>query len=99
MPILRPVFHRRISEIEKKKFSVSGTVADLSTTNPEIKVSNPATGQLNEGKSAASFCGHVAAWVPDMFYNFYLVINDKIINNSTRHDRVCLEIFVKRDDI
>jgi hypothetical protein len=44
------------SHPHQKRFSVSGTVADLSTTNPEIKVSNPATGQLNEGKSAASFC-------------------------------------------
>jgi hypothetical protein len=71
------------SHPHQKKFSVSGTVADLSTTNPEIKVSNPATGQLDEGKSAGSFCRQVAAWVPDMFCNFYLVKNDKIANNST----------------
>jgi hypothetical protein len=25
---------------------------------------------LNEGKSAAIFCHLVAAWFPDMFYNF-----------------------------
>jgi hypothetical protein len=25
----------------------------------------------------------VAAWVPDMFYNFYLEKNHKIVNNST----------------
>jgi hypothetical protein len=44
------------SHPHQKKFSVSGTVAELWTTNPEIKVSNPATAQTNEGKSAASFC-------------------------------------------
>ncbi len=38
----------------------------------------------NEGKSAASFCHQVAEWFPDMFYNFYLVKNNKIAkNNST----------------
>jgi hypothetical protein len=31
--------------------------------------------EKNEGKSAASFWRQVAAWVPDMFYNFYLVKN------------------------
>jgi hypothetical protein len=35
-----------------------------------------------EGKSAASFCRQVAALVPDMFSNFYLVKNHKIANNS-----------------
>jgi len=25
----------------------------------------------------------MAAWVPDMFWNFYKVTNDKIANNST----------------
>jgi hypothetical protein len=37
---------------------------------------------LNEGKSAASFCGKVAAWFPDMFCNFYVVKNHKIAKNS-----------------
>jgi hypothetical protein len=37
---------------------------------------------FNEGTSAASFCHQVAALVPDMFWNFYLVKNDKIANNS-----------------
>jgi hypothetical protein len=37
---------------------------------------------FNEGKSAASFCRQVAASVPDMFCNFYLVKNHKIANNS-----------------
>jgi hypothetical protein len=36
-----------------------------------------------EGESAASFCCQVAAWVPDMFCNFYLVKNHKIAKNST----------------
>jgi hypothetical protein len=35
----------------------------------------------NEGVSAASFCHHVAALVPDMLSNFYLVKNCKIANN------------------
>ncbi len=38
---------------------------------------------LIEGKLAASFCRQVAAWVPGMFCNFYLVKNLKIANNST----------------
>jgi hypothetical protein len=36
-----------------------------------------------EGKSAAIFCCQVAAWVPGMFCNFYLVKNHKIAKNST----------------
>ncbi len=32
--------------------------------------------------SAASFCCQVAALVPDMYCNFYLVKNHKIVNNS-----------------
>ncbi len=35
----------------------------------------------NEGISAASFCPQVAAWVPDMFCNFYLLKNRKIAKN------------------
>jgi hypothetical protein len=35
-----------------------------------------------EGKSAARFCHQVAAWVPDMFCNFYLVKHHKIANTS-----------------
>ena len=38
---------------------------------------------LNEGKSVASFCLQVAAWVSDMFCNFYLAKNHKIAQNST----------------
>jgi hypothetical protein len=37
---------------------------------------------FNEGISAASFCHQVAALVPDMFCNFYLVKNHNIANNS-----------------
>jgi hypothetical protein len=33
--------------------------------------------KANEEKSAASFCHQVAALVPDMFSNFYLVKNKK----------------------
>ncbi len=36
----------------------------------------------NEGKSAASFCHQVAALVPAMFCNFYIVKNNKIADNS-----------------
>jgi hypothetical protein len=38
---------------------------------------------MNEGKSAASFFCQVAAWVPDVFCNFYLEKNQKIAKNST----------------
>jgi hypothetical protein len=36
---------------------------------------------LQKGKSAASFCRQVAAFVPDMFCNIYLAKNHKIANN------------------
>jgi hypothetical protein len=35
-----------------------------------------------EGKSAASFCCKGAAWFPDMFCNFYLVKNHKILKTQ-----------------
>ncbi len=38
---------------------------------------------INEGKSAASFCCQVAAWFTYMFFNFCLVKNHKITKNST----------------
>jgi hypothetical protein len=41
------------------------------------------SGQLDDGKSAASFCRQVAAWFSDMFYNFYSAKNNKIAKNST----------------
>jgi hypothetical protein len=38
----------------------------------------------NEGKSPASYCHQVAAWVPDIFCSFYFMKNHKIANkNST----------------
>jgi hypothetical protein len=37
----------------------------------------------NDGKLAASFCRQVAALVPDMFCNFYLVKNYIVAKNST----------------
>jgi hypothetical protein len=43
----------------------------------------PAVVHKHEGKSAASFCHQVAAWVPDMFCKYHLVKNHKIANNST----------------
>ncbi len=36
----------------------------------------------NEGKWAASFCRKVAAFVPDMFCNFYIVKKHNVVNNS-----------------
>jgi hypothetical protein len=38
---------------------------------------------LNEQKSAASFCFQVAAWMPDMFCNFYIIKYQKIAKHST----------------
>jgi hypothetical protein len=37
----------------------------------------------DEGKSATSCSHQVAAWVLDMFFNFYIVKNHKIANKST----------------
>jgi len=34
-------------------------------------------------KLVSIYCHQVAAWVPDMFCNIYLVKNHKIANNST----------------
>jgi hypothetical protein len=33
---------------------------------------------IKQGKSAACFCHQVAAWVPDMFSNFYFMKNHNI---------------------
>jgi hypothetical protein len=41
----------------------------------------------NEGKSAAIFCRQVAAWIPDMFCNFYSVKNHKIAKKLNNHKR------------
>jgi hypothetical protein len=37
-------------------------------------------------ESAASFCCQVAAWVPDVFCNFYFVKNPRIARNSAATD-------------
>ncbi len=37
---------------------------------------------INQDKSATIFCHQVAAWVPDMFCNFYFMKSHKIANNS-----------------
>ena len=37
---------------------------------------------FNEGKSATRFCHQVAAWVSNIFWNFYFVKIQKITNNS-----------------
>ncbi len=36
----------------------------------------------NYGKSGAGFCHQVAAWVPEMFCNFYLLKNHTNVNSS-----------------
>jgi hypothetical protein len=51
--------------------------------NGTLKVAVVQVMQLNEGKSAASFCRQVAAWFPDMFCYFYFVKKHKIAKNST----------------
>jgi hypothetical protein len=38
------------------------------------------------GKSAASFCCQVAAWVPVMLHNFYMLKNGKIAKDLTIAD-------------
>ncbi len=50
---------------------------------------------FNEGKSAASFCHQVAAWVPYMFCNFYFVKNHKTANYSTTtkaREKMCTDL-------
>ncbi len=42
-----------------------------------LKLKNP----LNYDKSAANLYPQVAAWVPDMFWNLYVLIDHKIVNN------------------
>jgi hypothetical protein len=37
----------------------------------------------NYDQSAASFCHQMAAWVQDLFFNFYSVKNHQSANNST----------------
>jgi hypothetical protein len=62
--------------------SQSATVLSLATLDDATQNrTNP-----NEGKSAARLCHQVAAWVPDMFYNFYLLKSYKIANNSGNNE-------------
>ena len=45
-------------------------------------------------QTAASFCRQVAAWLPDMFWNCYLVKNHKIAKNSTTtkaREKICAD--------
>ncbi len=37
----------------------------------------------NQDRPVIIFCHLVAAWVPGMFHNFYLMKNHKIVYNST----------------
>jgi hypothetical protein len=39
--------------------------------------------ETNQDKSAASFSQQVAAWIPDMFCDFYIVDNHKLSYNPT----------------
>jgi hypothetical protein len=48
----------------------------------------------NKDKSVASFSHQVAARIPDLFYNIYLMKNHNIANNSTT-----TEVKVKSEDI
>jgi hypothetical protein len=51
------------------------------------------SGPLNEGKSAASVCCQVAAWVPDIFCNFYLAKNYEIAKNSmTTREKISTDL-------
>jgi hypothetical protein len=43
---------------------------------------------MNEEKSAASFCFQVAAWFPDMFWNFYFVKNHKIAKKTQSGEKM-----------
>jgi hypothetical protein len=45
--------------------------------------SKTADNHIKKDKSAARFCCKVAAWFPDMDFNFYFVKNHKIAKNST----------------
>ncbi len=49
----------------------------------------------NKGKSAVSFCHQLAAWVPNMFHNFYSVKNHKIANSSSTtkaREKICTDL-------
>jgi hypothetical protein len=59
------------------------TVFSLETSKLKKKLQRLTRSNLNEGESAASFCHQLAALFPDMFRNFYLVKNHKIVDNLT----------------
>ncbi len=57
--------------------------AVLPVTTMSAPISRALTiGPINEGKSLASFCCHLAWWFPDMFGKFYLTKNHKNAKNS-----------------
>jgi len=39
--------------------------------------------EINLDKPVPIFCRQVAAWAPDIFCNFYILKNHKIVNDST----------------
>jgi hypothetical protein len=42
----------------------------------------------------AIFCCRVAAWVQHMFFDFYLVVNHKIVTNSTATGAIKKEVLI-----
>jgi hypothetical protein len=57
------------------------TIAPFCLAYKKWGVSSIRINQLPD--SAARFCCQVAAWVPDMFCNFYLVKSHNIVHNTT----------------
>ncbi len=54
----------------------------VSFVNTNVFFVNLSQYNLNKAKSAAKYCHQLAAWVPDMFWNFYLLKSHSIANNS-----------------
>jgi hypothetical protein len=78
--ILLPVKPENPAEPEKPVHQLQITT---STTNPKASKFHTKLHHCgNEGKSAASSCPQVAAWVTDMFSHFYLVENHNIAQVS-----------------
>ncbi len=73
---------RRQEKLFSKKILLLNAVCEF---NQFIKHNSPEIIEyiLIKDKSVASFCHQVAAWVPDLFRNFYLVNNHTNENNST----------------
>jgi hypothetical protein len=64
------------------------TMVELCAVNhPEIMGLNPTPAtdreEMQKMQSAANLCCQVAAWVPDMLFNSYLVKNHKFAYSST----------------